>query len=328
MEGPIATEGKAATEGQSAMNGRSTTEGRTATDGKMLTAGETPKIGLKSAAVVADTITRAQAVQPRATRTDLQPFMSGTRSERRAESVGSDALLPFPAQAPVQTEAASTEVKPFSAADRAEVIRQAADGVVALPLPAKPGASEQMTLQLHPKEWGQLQVSVTITPGSHPNAVQAVTAHIVAQNPQVKAALEGQSGDLRSALREAGLHLDRISVTVQSTEASAQTGTATSGGHHEAHGGAGQGMGGAFGETAPDQKTQMSSGTRMSDGTQMSGTSGNGMPSTASGGSSGGRQGGQPPPAYAAAYAPAEPEDAAPMGSSRRPASGQIDMRA
>ena len=236
----------------------------------------------------------------------------------------------LPAQAPAQAAAVSTEATPLSAADRAEVIRQAADGAGTMPLPARPGTPEQMTLQLHPKEWGQLQVSVTITPGSHPNAVQAVTAHIVAQNPQVKAALEGQSADLRQALREAGLHLDRISVTVQSTEASAQPGTATSGGRHEAnHGGASQGMGGTFGETSPDQKTGMSGGTRTSDGTGMSGTSGNGMPSsTTSGGSQNGRQGGQPPPAYAAAYAPAEPEDVTPLGSARRPASGQIDMRA
>ena len=225
MEGPIAMESEATTDGRSATDGKSAKDGLTATDGKMLTAGE-PKTGLKSAAAAADTITRAQAVQTqaKAVPTDLQPLVSGTRSERRAGSVSSDAPPPLPAQAPAQAVAVSTETKPLSAADRAEVIRQAADGVGAMPLPAKPGTPEQMTLQLHPKEWGQLQVSVTITPGSHPNAVQAVTAHIVAQNPQVKAALEGQSGDLRQALREAGLHLDRISVTVQSMEASAQIG--------------------------------------------------------------------------------------------------------
>ena len=159
-----------------------------------------------------------------------------------------------------------------------------------------------------------------------PECVQAVTAHIVAESPQVKAALENHSGDLRQALREAGLHLDRISVTVQSMDASAQAGTATSGGHHGGNqGGADQGRAAAaFGEAPPDQKT----GTL--DGTGMSGVSGNGMPSFAAhAGSQGGRQGGQPP-AYAAAYAPAEPEreEGSLLGASRQTASGQVDIRA
>ena len=77
-----------------------------------------------------------------------------------------------------------------------------------------------MTLQLHPKDWGQLQISVKVVPGIHPDAAQAqtVTAHIVAETPQVKAALENGSSDLRHALREAGLHLDRLTVTVQAAE--------------------------------------------------------------------------------------------------------------
>jgi len=322
--GAIATDVKATTDGRTATDGKIAMDGRVATDGKTLTAGGTPEKGLKSAALPADTLTRSQAVPAKTLPTELRLQVIGKRSERRAESAGSDALPAIPAAAPAQAEAARTEAKPLTPADRAEMIRQVAEGASAMPLPAKPGASEQMTLQLHPRDWGQLQVSVRITPGSQPNAVQTVTAHIVAQNPQVKAALENGSGDLRQTLREAGLHLDRISVTVQRMDASAQAGTATSGGRHEAnHGGASQGMGGAFGETTPNQKTGMSNGTGMS------GVSGNGMPSfAASGGSHGGRQGGQPPPAHAAAYAPAEPEDAFPLEVPRRLATGQVDMRA
>lgn len=323
-DGESATDGKFATEGTVTTDGQPATEGRVATEGKTLTAGETSKKGLKSAALPADTNTRGQAAPAKTLPADLGFQVIGKRSERRAENDATDALPALPNPVPAQAEAAPTEAKPLTAADRAEMVRQVADGVGAMPLPAKPGASEQMTLQLHPRDWGQLQISVKITPGSHPNAVQAVTAHIVAQTPQVKAALENGSGDLRQALRQAGLHLDRISVTVQRMEASAQAGTTTSGGRHEANqGGAGQGMGsGAFGETTPNQKTGMSDGTGMFGGT------GHGMPSfAASGGSHGGRQGGEPPPAYAAAYAPAEPEDALPEAP-RRPATGQVDIRA
>lgn len=336
MDGKAAKDGGSGTDAPSAREGETATEGEPATEGRMLTGMDSrtltretaPEKALKSATLPADTITGSRMVPVKALPTEIRLPVIGRRSERRAESAGGDTPVFLPTAAPAQIDAARTEAKPLTATDRAEIIRQVADGVSAMPLPAKPGASEQMTLQLHPKDWGQLQVSVKITPGSHPSALQAVTAHIVAETPQVKAALENHSGDLRQALREAGLNLDRISVTVQSTDASAQAGTATSGGHHEAHGGAGQGTGGgAFGETTP-QKTGMSSETRMWSETGMSGAMGNGMPSfAASGGSHGGRQGGEPPPAYAAAYAPAETEDA-PREAPRRPASGQIDIRA
>ena len=334
------------TDGLTAMDGKAATDGKTATDGEMLMVGRTSKTGLKSAVVSADTITRSQSASAKTLPADLGLQVIGRRSERRVENVGHDALPALSIPVPAQVEAARTEAKPLSAADRAEVIRQAADGVGALPLPAKAGTSEQMTLQLHPKEWGQLQVSVTVAPGPTAGAAQTVTAHIVAQNPQVKAALENQSGDLRQALREAGLHLDKISVTVQRMEAGAQAGMAASGGRHEAgHGGAdqgraGQGMDGAFEEMTPNQKTGMSGetrmlettrtseGTRMSEGTGMSGALGNGMSSMASGGSSGGRHGGESPPSYRGAYITPELEDAAPMETARRSTTGQIDMRA
>ena len=54
-----------------------------------------------------------------------------------------------------------------------------------------------MTLQLHPKDWGQLNVRVTMTPttGADGKVSTQVIAHVVAEHPAVKAALEtGQSG--------------------------------------------------------------------------------------------------------------------------------------
>ena len=50
-----------------------------------------------------------------------------------------------------------------------------------------------------------------------------VIAHVIAEHPAVKAALETGQRELRHALREAGLHLDRLTVTVQSPAAGAET---------------------------------------------------------------------------------------------------------
>ena len=332
MEGAVTMDGKIAMDGKAAM------DGQVATDGKVLAGMGTPEKGLKSEAVPADTITRTSAVTAKTLPVGAGLQAVGKLSQRRTERIVNDAPLVLPNAVPAQAATAATEAKPLSAADRAEIIRQVADGVGTMPQPAKGETAQQMTLQLHPKDWGQLQISVKIVPGTDPGAAQTVTAHIVAETPQVKAALDNHSGDLRQALREAGLHLDKISVTVQSTEAGAQAGTATSGGRHEAghggtnhggtdHGGASQGgadqgganQGGAdaFGKTSPNQKTGMSD------------IAGNGLPSfAASGGSQGGRQGSQPPPAYTAAYASMEPEDVLAPTAAPRPMTGQIDTRA
>ena len=264
-DGAVATAGtavmeeKAATEGQATLDrpaaldnpvsvdnpisvgNRAATEGAIAADGKMLAVGA-PETGLKSAALPADTITRTQVVPANTLPRDLGLQVIGKPSERRTQSSDTDAALPLPTTVPAQAGAAGTEAKPLTASERAEMVRQVAEGVGMTPLPAKPGASQQMTLQLHPQDWGQLQITVKVVSGTDTNAPQTVTAHIVAETPQVKAALDNGSGDLRQALRTAGLNLDRISVTVQRMEASAQAGTATSGGRHEAsHGGAGPG---------------------------------------------------------------------------------------
>ena len=78
-----------------------------------------------------------------------------------------------------------------------------------------------MTLQLHPKDWGQLNVRVTMTPttGADGKVSTQVIAHVIAEHPAVKAALETGQTELRHALREAGLHLDRLTVTVQAPAA-------------------------------------------------------------------------------------------------------------
>ena len=45
-----------------------------------------------------------------------------------------------------------------------------------------------------------------------------VTAHIVAETPQVKAALQSGTGALHQALRASGLHLEHLTVSVKAPE--------------------------------------------------------------------------------------------------------------
>lgn len=199
------------------------------------------------------------------------------------------------------------------------MVRQVAEGVEAMPLPAKAGAPSQMTLQLHPKDWGQLQISVRIvsTPNSPGGPVQAttqtVTAHVIAETPQVKAALENGAGDLRHALREAGLHLDRLTVTVQSTGASSQSGMASSGGHSQTNNGSGN-----FSQNLQSHNNDAGNGSSLNAG----------MSSFAGGaGDPQGRRQGQSPNSPATVITP-EREDLSIPNAPRISARGQIDTRA
>ena len=283
----------------------------------------TAKISLKSGPASADNNTRTQAVTTAKAGTAPPSSESTAKpSERSASETGKDADpsqadAPVPAQpaAPATATSAPTVFPtPLTRADRAEVIRQVADAVGTMPAPARPGTPSQMTLQLHPKDWGQLQISVRITPAVHPDAAspQTVTAHVVAASAGIKAALENGSSDLRHALRQAGLHLDKLTVTVQAPEAGAKSGTASGGGHHLMNGGGAQ---------------------PQSDGRPNGGDSP--QPSTASfasftGSPQGGRQEGQAPAPQATPYGAGEPgeEPVADHPAPRRPAAGQVDMRA
>ena len=231
----------------------------------------------------------------------------------------------------MSAETTLAKAAPLTAAERAEVVKQAAEGVGVMPLPSKPGATEQMTLQLHPKDWGQLQVSVTLAPGQSSSAVQTVTAHIVATSPQVKAALESGSGDLRHSLRDAGLHLDKMTITVQSAGTTVQgagTTDQTSAALKSAHSGADPGTsGGAFSQAGPDQRAPDPAMTRMSANSNSADVgSGTGSFAASAGNPQGGRQGNPTPPYLA--YQAADSEELFEAQAPRRLPLGQVDMRA
>ena len=197
--------------------------------------------------------------------------MSGQAAKTLAE------LSPVPTVETLPLPVQSQGVTPMPAADQARMLRQVAHGMETMIVRTSGNGQQQVTLQLHPKDWGQLNVSVSTTPTTATDGTVStqVVAHVVAEHPAVKAALEGGRTELAHALREAGLKLDRLTVTVQPPSAgsetnagnsrpqspsgggwgqAAQSGTSTQGG--SASGGQNPSAFAAFGDGQPGRRPQ------------------------------------------------------------------------
>ncbi|MGI4788056.1 MAG: flagellar hook-length control protein FliK [Janthinobacterium lividum] len=251
-----------------------------------------------------------------------------SKSEKHDEAqadpstLGANTLLGAQVSAKV-VEASLPDSKPLSAAEQADLAQQTANGVAAMPMPTKPGAAEQMSLQLHPKDWGQLQVSVSIVPGTEAGSAKTVTAHIVAETPQIKAALESQTGTLHQALTASGLHLEHLTVSVKAPEAkaaevtsasqSASAGQSSNQGQPNTNSQAGTSMGG--GQTQASQTSSSSTGS-----------TGSGAFASFAGSFQDGRQG-QQQRAFSAAVEP-EQEEMTRSYTPQSPAWGRIDTHA
>ncbi len=288
------------------------------------TTGKSLPAALKPAGQNADTSTRATAGQERAVgaKPDVPAAAPEPAVEKHAEEqkpsgtagsgTNSVPLLPQIASAETGKAAAG----PLSAQDRAEVVRQAAEAVTKAPLPAKPGTSEQMSVQLHPKDWGSLQVSVSVAPSQNAGAAKTVTAHIVAETPQVKAALQSGTGALHQALRASGLHLEHLTVSVKAPEGKAP----------EVKPAAQSGSAGFSSGQGQSDKSEQSYG-------QPNAGAGGGTNGLANGLANGFGTGGSPnhrqgqPQAFMPAMPDAEPDDA-PTASLLRLAAGRIDTHA
>ncbi|MGN1180852.1 MAG: flagellar hook-length control protein FliK, partial [Suilimivivens sp.] len=68
---------------------------------------------------------------------------------------------------------------------------------------------DQLEMQLHPESLGTLRVQITAKSGE-------VTAQFQVQNESVKAAIENQIGVLKDTLREQGVKVEAVEVTVES----------------------------------------------------------------------------------------------------------------
>ena len=193
------------------------------------------------------------------------------------------------------------------------MLRQVSDHVQTLVAQASSG-SRQVVIHLHPQDWGQVRVSVTMTPTTQANGQTAtqVVAHVVADQPAVKTALETHQADLRQSLQSAGLNLDRLTVTVR-PDAGAQAGLGQGRSHDSQSGWQG---------TAPGQ----TSATGASGGAA---TGGGGYSSFAAFGQGGQGSQGRPQPQPAAV--PAEQSagaDAEIIPNSATLSRGRLDTRA
>ncbi len=241
-----------------------------------------------------------------------EPTPEKHAGEQKPEEAAGDGTsgVQIAAQAAAPAEAVKAGAKPLSASDRAEVVRQAADGVGAMPLAAKPGAAERMSVQLHPKDWGSLQISVSVAPSQNAGAAKTVTAHIVAETPQVKAALQSGTGALHQALRASGLHLEHLTVSVKTPDSKApEVKPAASSA--------------AAGSSSGQSQSEQS---RQSYSPPGAGFGGFGANHFGAGGSQDSRQG--QPPASPPDAPDAAPDDAPAGSSPLRPAAGRIDTRA
>ena len=352
-----------------------------------LPSNKTPQKDLKIAGGRADTITRTQTELPRLTQfsrntlptdghptdgtlTDGHPTEEPHTEDRRTDA-GQGQATP-PAGTPLlHTGAAAaagtvTETKALTRTEKLAIVQQLADGAGGMRLSAKPGAAEEMTVQLHPKDWGSLHVTVQIAPNTESPAAadpaadpargdapkvaapKTVTAHIVAETPQVKAALESHSGELRDKLREAGLHLDTVTVTVRVPDAGKLSGMTPQGGQADTQGRFQDGAQGSMTQGGTQGSshggTQSQGGTQGSDFGQrladtgrpdgsLSSSAGPALSGGGTGSSPGSFQGGQqgsPTPRAHWAGADLEPEpDIAPRwATSHHSGAVRLDLRA
>lgn len=107
---------------------------------------------------------------------------------------------------PVSDVDASFELAaPVQNADPQEIMRQILDY---MKIQLKPGM-EQLEMQLHPESLGTLHIQLTSRGGE-------ITAQFHVQNEAVKAALESQIVELKDSLREQGVKVEAVEVTVES----------------------------------------------------------------------------------------------------------------
>ena len=217
--------------------------------------------------------------------------------------IAESAALPPVLIHPALNDSTKPVAAPLNHAEQAQVVRQVADGVGAAALRLRPATPEQMTIQLHPKDWGRLQVSVTLTaptgaltpPGRKKPSSRMSWPRPRRSKPRWKA--RPASCAMRSARQ--GMNLERLTVSVHIAHADTAAATAGSGSQPQAQAGSSAGQYSQNGQPGGSAFT--------------------------SAGSQGGRQGHHAnPPAFGSP----EPEEAAEPLSPRPIGRGQIDTRA
>ncbi len=281
--------------------------------GALETAAKT-NAGQPLAVLPAPALPDSRTMQDWAQMSIAQAEQAKDKANKGSEDSSGAALLPMAAPAG-EAKAAATPAAPVAPADHAALMQQAGESVQALHAQVLGHGRGQMTLQLHPQDWGKLQVSVSMTPDAQGTGGTRVTAHVVADSAAVKQALETGGADLRRTLREAGLHLERFTVTVRPAEAGSEA-QSTSGG-----------FGGNNRQHAPhDAQSQSAPGSQASAASTAAGNGGNTF--GAGGGGTGTRNPEHRQTALAGTAFAAEHDEPDAPALALSPAAGRLDTRA
>ena len=131
---------------------------------------------------------------------------SPVRKTEQKERESSNPILDNMLQNKVQTADVNFEqTQVYMTPDTNEIMNQILDY---MKIQLKPGM-DQLTMQLHPESLGTLHVQITSKGGE-------VTAQFQVQNEAVKAAIESQLVELKDSLKEQGIKVEAVEVTVES----------------------------------------------------------------------------------------------------------------
>lgn len=170
--------------------------------------GETVKLSADENGNVDKTIgTVSQGTDETTAKPENQKQGSGEMKGKSEGNEHGNALFDTALQdrAQVQEAEAPQQTQSFFSEQTQDIMNQIMDY---MKIQLKPGM-DQLEMQLHPASLGNVQIQITSRGGE-------VTAHFQVQNETVKAAIESQIVELKENLRDQGVKVEAVQVTVES----------------------------------------------------------------------------------------------------------------
>lgn len=169
--------------------------------------GETVKLSADENGNVDKTIgTVSQATEDTAAKPENQKQGGGEMKGKSEGNENGNALFDTALQdrAQVQEAEAPVQTQSFFSEQTQDIMNQIMDY---MKIQLKPGM-DQLEMQLHPASLGSVQIQITSRGGE-------VTAHFQVQNETVKAAIESQIMELKESLKDQGVKVEAVQVTVE-----------------------------------------------------------------------------------------------------------------
>lgn len=169
--------------------------------------GETVKLSADENGNVDKTIgTVSQQTEETASKPDQKQEGQGSRDKSDGNSHTGNALIDAMLQdnAQVQDAEAPQQAQGFFSSQTQEIMDQIMDY---MKIQLKPGV-DQLEMQLHPASLGNVHIQITSRGGE-------ITAQFQVQNETVKAAIESQIVELKESLKDQGVKVEAVQVTVE-----------------------------------------------------------------------------------------------------------------